>query len=119
MQNATPEDMKEGMEAWMVWAKAWGDGLVEFGTPLGGGQKLTKSGSSPSDKGVVGYSILQAEDMEATTALLKNHPHTDWGGAMSRFTSLCRCPEARLVPRQATDAIRGGFASLGSAFHVR
>jgi hypothetical protein len=78
MQNATPEEMKKGMEPWMVWAKKCGSGLVEMGTPLGGGQKLTKSGSSPSDKDVCGYSILQAEDMEEAKALLAGHPHLEW-----------------------------------------
>ena len=78
MKDATPEDMKAGMEAWMVWAKSSGDGLVDFGAPLGGGQKITKSGSSPSDKNVVGYSVLQAENMEAEQALLKGHPHLEW-----------------------------------------
>ena len=39
------------------------------------GQKLTKSGSSASDKNVVGYSILQAEDMEGAKAVLEGHPH--------------------------------------------
>ena len=53
-KDAAPEDMKEGMEAWMAWAQRSGDGLVDFGTPLAGGQKVTKSGSSPSDKGVIG-----------------------------------------------------------------
>ena len=78
MKDATPEDMKKAMESWMAWAKRSGDGLVDLGAPLGGGQKVTKSGSSPSDKNVVGYSILQAEDMEAAHALLKSHPHLDW-----------------------------------------
>jgi len=40
-----------------------------------GGQKLTKSGSSVRDKNVVGYSILQPEDMEGAKALLEVHPH--------------------------------------------
>ena len=80
MQDASPEDMKKGMESWMAWAKKCGSGLVDFGTPLGGGQKLTKSGSSPSDKNVVGYSILQAEDMEGAKALLEEHPHLQWTG---------------------------------------
>ena len=27
MQNATPEDMQEGMKAWMAWAGSCGDGV--------------------------------------------------------------------------------------------
>ena len=74
MKDAAPEDM----QPWMAWAERIGDGLVDFGTPLGGGQKITKSGSSPSDKNVIGYSILQAANMEAAYALLKGHPHLEW-----------------------------------------
>lgn len=77
-KNMSPEDMKEGMELWMAWAKRCGDGLLDLGTPLGGGRKVTDSGSSPSDKNVMGYSILQAENMEAAQALLKGHPHLGW-----------------------------------------
>ena len=76
--NTSPEDMQKGMESWMAWAAKCGDGLVDMGTPLGGGQKLSKSGSSPSDKAVVGYSILQAEEMEGAKALLEGHPHLGW-----------------------------------------
>ena len=78
MQSATPERMQEGMKAWMAWAEGCGDGLVDMGTPLGGGQKMTESGASPSDKSVMGYSVLQAEDMEGAQALLKGHPHLGW-----------------------------------------
>ena len=75
MKNATPEDMKEGMEAW---AQRCGDGLVDLGTPLGGGLEVTESGNSPSDTGVAGYSVLQADDMEGAPALLQEHPHLGW-----------------------------------------
>ena len=78
MASASAEEMKKGMELWMEWAKRCGSGLVDMGSPLMGGQKLSKSGSSPSDKQVVGYSILQAEDMEAAKALLQGHPHLEW-----------------------------------------
>ena len=78
MANATPEQMQEGMKAWMEWAAKCGDGLVDLGAPLAGGQKLSKSGSSTSDKSVVGYSILQAEDIEGAKALLEGHPHLEW-----------------------------------------
>ena len=77
--QASSEDMQKGMEQWMAWAAKTGDALVDFGTPLAGGQRLSKSGNSPSDKGVAGYSILQAEDMQGATALLEGHPHLEWG----------------------------------------
>ena len=62
----------------MVWANQCGDALVDLGSPLGGAQRVTQSGSSQSDSNVVGYSILQAENMEAAQALLQGHPHITW-----------------------------------------
>jgi len=81
MKESSPEDIKKGMEAWMEWAKKCGDGLVDLGTPLGNGEKVTKSGSTPSDGQVAGYSILQAEDMDAAKSMLEGHPHLDWDAA--------------------------------------
>lgn len=78
MNDPSPEDMEKGMESWMKWAAECGDGLVDMGTPLGGGQRLSKSGSSSSDKGVIGYSILQAENIDAAKAMLQGHPHLDF-----------------------------------------
>lgn len=78
MQNSTPEEMQKGMEPWMAWAEKLGDKLVDMGTPLGGGQKVTESGKSASTKDVVGYSILQAKDMEEAAKLLEGHPHLGW-----------------------------------------
>ena len=78
MANVSPQDAKKGMEPWMAWAKRIGSGMVDFGTPLGNGQKVTKSGTQPSDKNVVGYTILQAENMNQAVEMLKGHPHLDW-----------------------------------------
>ena len=78
MKDATPEQMKAGMEPWMAWAERCGEGLVDLGAPLGVGRKITTAGNSPSDKEVVGYSILQAESAEAAQALLQGHPHLVW-----------------------------------------
>ena len=80
MKDVSPEDMKKGMESWMAWAKKCGSGLVDMGTPLANGQKVTKDGTSPSNTSVVGYSILQAESMEKAVEMLKGHPHLEWAG---------------------------------------
>ena len=78
MANATPEQMQEGMKPWMEWKARCGEGLVDLGAPIVGGQKLSKSGNSTSDQSVVGYSILQAENIEGAKALLEGHPHLEW-----------------------------------------
>ena len=44
MHDATPEQMKAGMEPWMAWAQRCGSHLVDMGTPLGGGHKVTPGG---------------------------------------------------------------------------
>jgi hypothetical protein len=78
MANVSPEDAKKGMEPWFEWQKKVGSGMVDMGTPLGNGMRVTKSGTAPSDKEVVGYSILQAGSMDEAVEMLKNHPHLDW-----------------------------------------
>lgn len=68
------------MEAWTKWAQNCGDKLVDMGSPLTNSLELVWSGKSEkSSKGVVGYSILQANTMEEIKTLLKGHPHLNWG----------------------------------------
>lgn len=76
MGKSSPEESKEGMKKWMDWAEKCGDGLVDMGSPLGNGWNMKSS--SKSSKGVVGYSILQAEDMDAAKKMLEGHPHMEW-----------------------------------------
>ena len=78
MKNASKEEMKKSMESWMAWAKKCGSKLLDLGAPLGNGQKLSKSSSTPSKRDVVGYSILQANSMDEAKEMLKEHPHFAW-----------------------------------------
>lgn len=78
MKNVTPEQAKEGMRPWMDWAEKCGDNLLDLGSPLGNGQAITKMTSAPSKKNVIGYSMLQAENMNAAKKLLNGHPHLAW-----------------------------------------
>lgn len=78
MANVSPQEAKKGMEPWFAWKEKVGDKMVDLGTPLGNGMKVTKSGTSPSEKEVVGYTILQANSMDEAVEMLKGHPHLDW-----------------------------------------
>lgn len=81
MANVTPEQKEEGMKPWFAWKESIGDKLVDFGTPLMGGQRILPDGTmEDSTKDVTGYSIIQATDMEEAKSLLKNHPHLAWTG---------------------------------------
>ena len=79
MMKPTPEDMQAVIAAWKAWAERCGDALVQM-SPLKPGGRMTASGSSANEMGVVTYSVVQAEDMEAAQALLADHPHLATAG---------------------------------------
>jgi hypothetical protein len=76
----TPDQMAAVMEDWNTWAGRVGDGMVDFGTPLAGGVRVTTEGTSPSDRDVAGYSVIEADDMDAALELARNHPHLNMPG---------------------------------------
>jgi hypothetical protein len=81
MAQTSTEDQAKGMELWMQWAKKCGDKLVDLGSPLTDGQRLSPAGSTASDLNIAGYSLLQAENMDEAKSLLKGHPHLAWNAA--------------------------------------
>jgi len=72
----SPEQMEQVMGAWNAWAGKVGAGLVDFGTPLAGGVRVSADGSTaPSTKDVAGYSIVEAADFDAALAFAQGHTH--------------------------------------------
>lgn len=77
----SPDDMAASMAEWNAWAGKVGDDLVDFGTPLADGVRVTADRSvTPSTREVVGYSILEAADLDAAVGLAKQHPHLNMPG---------------------------------------
>ena len=84
IMNATPEQQKAGMDGWMHWAAKCGDKLVDMGSPLMGGQTISRDGKTKnSTKEVTGYSVLRATDMNEAKSLLEGHPHLAYNAACS------------------------------------
>ncbi len=75
MAGMKPEEMMAEMGKWKTWMDDVGDAMVDMGTPLAGGQTVLKSGYKNSNREVSGYSMIQAESMDAAMELLKGHPH--------------------------------------------
>lgn len=77
----TPEQMDAVMGAWMAWAGKVGERMVDFGTPLAGGVRVGSDGATaPSEREVVGYTIIEADSMDAALELAQAHPHLNMPG---------------------------------------
>ena len=81
MQNATPEEMKEGMSVWIEWFGKVGDKLVDKGMPLGNAMTVTKEGEMPGNVEFVAYNVIQAQDLDEALEIAKMSPHLDREGA--------------------------------------
>ena len=77
---ADPAEMEAVTNAWMAWADRVGEGMLDLGAPLAGGVRVTSDGTSPSDRDVAGYSLVEAESMDAALALAEGHPHLSMPG---------------------------------------
>lgn len=75
MRNATPEQQKAGMDAWMAWGKKAQSSIADMGGPLGKSMHVTNTGSSASTNDLGGFSVMHAETKEALAESLKGHPH--------------------------------------------
>jgi hypothetical protein len=76
MKNATPEQRKKGMEAWMKWMEDHKASLVDRGAPVGKTKRIDANGAKDAKNDVGGYSILQADSVdEAAKIFGKDHPH--------------------------------------------
>jgi hypothetical protein len=79
MKNATPDQQKKGMDAWMGWMNKHKASLVDHGAPLGKTVRVDAKGHAAARNGIGGYSVVQAESHEAAAKMFdKDHPHLAW-----------------------------------------
>jgi hypothetical protein len=80
MASASPEQAQAGMDEWMTWAGKAGDAIVDLGSPVA----TVKAVGPVSDAGggafVGGFSIMEADSLDALEALLDGHPHLQMDG---------------------------------------
>jgi len=89
LQNISPKEMEELVNAHMAWATKLGeegyllsgDGLQEGGTKIIGKECIIKDGPYIESKEMIGgYYLLQAKDLDAVIQLAKECPCHLWGG---------------------------------------
>jgi hypothetical protein len=75
MAASTPEQAQAGMEGWMRWAGQAGSGIVDLGSPVASSATVGKKADSGTPIG--GFSVLEADSVDALKTLLDGHPHLE------------------------------------------
>ena len=79
MEDFTPEQAAEQNKAWGDWIGRVGPALVDVGAPLGERTAVADDSSTTTPSDQNGYSIVEADTLEAAKALVKDHPFLSEG----------------------------------------
>jgi hypothetical protein len=93
MKNATPEQQKKGMDAWMKWMNTNKTSLVDGGAPLGKTKRVDSNGTKDTKNEAGGYSVVQADSHDAAARIFgKDHPHLQVPGAWIEIVEIMPIP---------------------------
>jgi hypothetical protein len=84
MEDFTSEQSAEQMRLWGEWMGRVGSALVDGGAPFGDRSAVADDGSSSAPSDLNGYTIVEADSLEAARALVDGHPFLSEG--KGRFT---------------------------------
>lgn len=79
MADMTEEQQGEVMAKWAAWMQQVGSALTDIGNPFGPGQSQVDDGTSGTATSLTGYSIVEADNMDAAKALTVGHPYLSEG----------------------------------------
>lgn len=92
MASMTPEQQKESMGKWGEWLKKNAASFADMGAPVGKNTQVIGSASSAVSNDIGGYSIVQAESVEAVVELLKSSPHVAMPGTTTDVMEIMSMP---------------------------
>jgi hypothetical protein len=82
-----PKKQKESMDNWMKWFKDLGKAVVDPGNPTMPGKMLGNSGAKNiSGDLITGYTVLQADNLDAALKLAKGSPQLNAGGQVAVYS---------------------------------
>lgn len=74
MEDFTPEQGAEQMAAWNTWQESTGGAVVDFGNPFAARTAIADDGSKRDAGDLNGYTIVEADSLDAAVALTEKHP---------------------------------------------
>jgi hypothetical protein len=79
MQDFTAEQSAEQMKAWGEWMGRVGPALADGGSPFGARTAVSDDGTNPEPSDQNGYTIVEADSIDAARALVEGHPFLSEG----------------------------------------
>lgn len=89
--GASPEEQERIMGEWGMWYGQVGAAIVDGGSPFGDAKHLAGAGVEDGPLGdmpATGYTIIEADSLEAAAAKCSDHPHIGHGGQVQVFTCI-------------------------------
>ena len=87
--QADPEDQQKIMADWNAWYGKMGSAIVDGGAPFAASKHLTGSGIQDGPLGdtpATGYTLIEADSLDAAAAACEDHPHLTHGGQVQVYT---------------------------------
>jgi hypothetical protein len=84
------EARQQAMAAFGQWVANTGNALVDPGAPLGPSKTVSKGSvtDEPASGPVGGYSVLEADNLDAAVALVEEHPFVARGGSLQVWAAV-------------------------------
>jgi hypothetical protein len=87
--GATPEAVEATMAKWMEWFGSMGSAVTDFGNPLGASTAIGADGShGDATSELSGYSIIEADDLDAAATMAQDCPVLANGGALEIYEAM-------------------------------
>ena len=89
------EDQERELAAWHAWFGQLGDAIVDGGNPIAGSVTIGPDGSVSEGGGanpLTGYSLIDAEDLDAAVELAKGCPVLAGGGSVEVAEAIAMTP---------------------------
>jgi hypothetical protein len=86
------EEQDEIIAAWEAWYEKMGGAIAEGGDPFGASKHIVSAGAPPADgPGAMpasGYTVIEADSLDAAAAACADHPHLTYGGQVHIFEAI-------------------------------
>jgi hypothetical protein len=85
---ADPDEQERIMGEWGAWYEKMGNAVVDGGAPFGASKHLAGNGVEDGPLGAnpaTGYTLIEADSLDAAGAACKGHPHLNQSGQVEVF----------------------------------